>query len=395
MVFWRKNKNPKDREEEKRESHDNRPLPDPSDPAMEPPAEHGTEMSEALKQDLHETETEIIEELVPEPVPAHIPTEDAREEEELSDHTEEGGWFSRLTSGLSKSTNKITQGITDLLTKQKLDQDALDGLEEVLIGADLGPRTAAKVIADFSEGRFDKEISEEEIQHALAESMEKILEPVAGRLAVQKPENGPFVILVCGVNGAGKTTTIGKLAHHLKYNNQFSVMMAAGDTFRAAAVEQLAEWSKRVGCHFLAKDVGADAASVAYEAYEKAKAEGIDVLLLDTAGRLQNKANLMEELEKIIRVLKKQDENVPHETLLVLDATTGQNAFSQLETFKEMVNVTGLVVTKLDGSAKGGVLVGLADQFGVPVYAVGVGEGIEDLQPFCPKEFAQALVGVG
>jgi fused signal recognition particle receptor len=224
--------------------------------------------------------------------------------------------------------------------------------------------------------------------------MSSILKPVAKPLETPKPDNGPFVILVCGVNGAGKTTTIGKMAHDFSLRQKKSVMLAAADTFRAAAIEQLKVWANRVHCPILAKDLGADAAAVAFEAYQKAKEEKRDILMIDTAGRLQNKKNLMEELEKIIRVLKKQDENLPHAVLLVLDATTGQNAFSQVETFQKMVNVTGLVVTKLDGTAKGGVLVGLADQFGLPVHAIGVGEKIEDLSPFSADEFANSLVGV-
>jgi fused signal recognition particle receptor len=250
------------------------------------------------------------------------------------------------------------------------------------------------VIEDFSKDRFGKDLSEEEIKVALAESIAKILTPVAQPLTVTKPDNGPYVILVCGVNGAGKTTTIGKIAHQLHFDQGLKVTIAAGDTFRAAATEQLEVWARRVNASFVAKDIGADAAAVAYEAYETAKEQGADVLLVDTAGRLQNKTNLMEELQKIIRVLKKSNENLPHATLLVLDSTTGQNAFSQVEIFKDMVNVSGLIVTKLDGSAKGGVLVGLADQFGVPVHAIGVGEAVEDLQAFDAQSYARSLMGL-
>ncbi|MCB1531488.1 MAG: signal recognition particle-docking protein FtsY [Alphaproteobacteria bacterium] len=390
MVFWRRKKNQKQHEEEQR---DDKLLHPEGEPDLELPTEYDAEMDEHTRHEMEETEEEIIEELDEAPVPAHSIEEDAKEAEELSDHTNEGGWLSRLTRGLTKSSNKITKGITDLVTKKKLDQDTLDQLEEVLIEADLGPKTAAKIIDDFAKDRFEKEIDEKEIKTALAGLMSDILAPVAVPLNIEKREDGPFVVLVCGVNGAGKTTTIGKYAYQLRAQG-FSVMMAAGDTFRAAAVEQLEEWSKRAGAKFLSKDVGADAAAVAYESYQQAKEQGVDVLLLDTAGRLQNKKNLMEELEKIIRVLKKQNEDIPHATLLVLDATTGQNAFSQLETFKEMVNVTGLIVTKLDGSAKGGVLVGLADQFGMPVHAIGIGEGIEDMQPFRAQDYARSLVGI-
>ncbi len=391
MVFWRKKKNAKEQEEQDREDKIIHP---PNAPAIEPSTDYEPEMDEATDHELHETESEILEDLKSSPVPRHTKTDDAKEEEELSDHSEEGGWLSRLGKGLSKSTNKITSGLTDLVTKKKLDQDMLDSLEEVLIEADLGPKTAAAVVEDFSKDRFGKDLGEDEIKEALAESITKILEQVAAPLEVKKPAGGPFVILVCGVNGAGKTTTIGKLAQKLKYKDGYKVMMAAGDTFRAAAVEQLEIWAKRTSCKLIKKDVGADAAAVAFEAYAQAKEEGADVLIIDTAGRLQNKTGLMEELAKIIRVLQKQDETLPHETILVLDSTTGQNAFSQLQTFKDMVNVSGLIVTKLDGSAKGGVLVGLADQFKTPVYAIGVGEAVEDMQAFSPREYARSLMGI-
>jgi len=391
MVFWRKKKNAS--EQEQAEKEDKIVHPDGA-PEIEPSTDADSELPRYVQHDFEETETDIIEELEATPTPKHTPEQDLKEARELSDHSDEGGWLSRLSSGLSKSTNKITGGISDVLTKKKLDQDALDSLEEVLISADLGPRTAAKVMEEFSKDRFGKDISEDEIKEALAEAITNILEPVAKPLTIEKPAEGPFVILMAGVNGVGKTTTIGKLAEKFTRNDGLKVMMAAGDTFRAAATEQLQIWANRVGCKLIAKDVGADAAAVAYEAYTQAKAENIDVLLIDTAGRLQNKAKLMEELAKIIRVLKKNDETIPHSTLLVLDATTGQNAFSQLETFKEMVNVSGLIVTKLDGSAKGGVFVGLADQFGTPVHAIGVGEGIEDMQPFNAREYARSLMGI-
>ena len=336
-----------------------------------------------------------------------------RKKEETPAAEKSEGWLSRLTGGLSKSTQKITQGIGDILTKRKLDQEMLDELEELLITADLGPKTAAKIVSEFGEGRFGKDISEDEVKEALAESIVKILEPVARPLDFSfKPSpltsplppvggggtegggNVPFTVLVCGVNGVGKTTTIGKIAHELHHKDGKKVMLAAGDTFRAAAVEQLEIWAQRSGASFVKKDVGADAAALAYEAYEKAKAEGVDVLLIDTAGRLHNKSNLMAELEKIVRVLKKQNESLPHAVLLVLDATTGQNAHEQVKIFKDMVNVTGLVVTKLDGSAKGGVVVSLADSFGLPIHLIGVGEQIGDLQPFNAREFARSLVGL-
>ena len=391
MIFWRKKKNAA--EQEQAEAED-KVLHPPKEPAIEPSTDYEPEIDPDTKHELTETENEIIEDLHMTPTPDPVVAEIEEEKEELADHSDEGGWLSRLTSGLSKSTNKITTGISDVLTKKKLDDEALEQLEDALIEADLGPKTAAKVIEEFSKDRFGKDISEEEIREALAETIGDILEPVAKPLTLEKPADGPYVILMTGVNGAGKTTTIGKLAQKLTQSDGLKVMMAAGDTFRAAATEQLQIWADRVGCTLVTKDVGADAAAVAYEAYMQAKNDNADILLIDTAGRLQNKTNLMEELAKIVRVLKKNDENIPHSTLLVLDSTTGQNAFSQLETFKDMVNVTGLIVTKLDGSAKGGVLVGLADQFGVPVHAIGVGEAIEDMQPFNAVEYARSLMGV-
>lgn len=392
MVFWRKKKNIAQQEQDEK---DEKLLHPNGEPEIEPSTDYEPEMDNGTKEELNETEDEILDELEASPVPQHTKAEDEAEAKELDeDHDNEGGWLSRLTSGLTKSTNKFTQGIADVLTKKKLDQTMLEDLEDVLITADLGPKTAAKIIEEFSKDRFGKDISEEEVKLALSTSMAEILKPVAKPLEVNKPENGPFVILVAGVNGAGKTTTIGKIAHDFTMRQKKSVMLAAGDTFRAAAIEQLRVWADRVHCPIVTKDIGSDAAAVAFEAYEKAKADNRDILMIDTAGRLQNKKNLMEELQKIIRVLKKQDESLPHAVLLVLDATTGQNAFSQVETFQEMVNVTGLIVTKLDGTAKGGVLVGLADQFGLPVHAIGVGEKIEDLSPFSAQDFANSLVGV-
>ncbi len=391
MVFWRKKKNVAQAEVEEQEQELLHPK---GEPEIEPSTDYDTDFEhDDVQNDLNETDMDVLDDLDETPVPDDSSVS-ASDEYLDDDHSDEGGWFSRLTGGLSKSTNKITQGIADVLTKSKLDQEILDNLEDVLISADLGPKTAARVIEEFSRDRFGKDISEEEIKEALAGVMEGMLEPVAIPLEIEKPEEGPFVLLVCGVNGAGKTTTIGKYTKQLRRGQGKSVMIAAADTFRAAAIEQLAEWARRADAQMFSKDVGTDAASVAYEAYEKAKADGIDVLIIDTAGRLQNKKNLMEELEKIIRVLKKKDESIPHSTLLVLDSTTGQNAYSQVETFKEMVDVTGLIVTKLDGSAKGGVLIGLADQFGLPVHAIGVGEAIEDLRPFTARDYARSLVGL-
>lgn len=300
-------------------------------------------------------------------------------------------WLSKLTSGLSKTSSNLSSGITDIFTKRKLDDEMLEELEELLIMADMGAGTAANIVADFGEGRFDKEISEEEVKAALAQQITKILAPVTVSLDIHK-EHSPYVVLVVGVNGNGKTTTIGKLAHELTSQGH-AVMLAAADTFRAAAVEQLTVWGERVGCDVVTGEANADPASVAYRALEEAKAKHIDVLMIDTAGRLQNKANLMEELKKIERVLQKLDDTAPHAVIQVLDGTTGQNAISQVKAFKELVNVTGLVVTKLDGTAKAGIVVALADQFKLPIHAIGVGEGIEDLQPFDAAAFAKGLVG--
>lgn len=329
----------------------------------------------------------------PQPVAETLEAIEAAEDILANSANEDGNWFSRLSRGLSKSSTRLTQNIGDLITKKRLDQDTLDQLEDALIMADLGPRTAARIVDEFSRDRFGKDISEDEIKTALAESIADILAPVAQPFAFGHAGDGPQVILVCGVNGVGKTTTIGKISHELQGQGR-SVTLGAGDTFRAAAVEQLAIWAGRTGSHLVKKDVGADAAAVAYESYAKARDAGSDILMIDTAGRLHNKSNLMAELEKIIRVLKKQDESLPHAVWLVLDATTGQNAIEQVRTFKEMVNVTGLIVTKLDGSARGGIVVALADQFGIPIHFVGVGETAKDLRPFDPMDFARSLVGL-
>ncbi|MEO5337199.1 MAG: signal recognition particle-docking protein FtsY [Magnetospirillum sp. WYHS-4] len=302
------------------------------------------------------------------------------------------GWFSRLKSGLGKTSSKLAGGIAGVFTKRRLDQTALDELEELLIGADLGVATAASLVKGLARSRFEREVDTLEVLEALAGEAEILLAPVARPLTID-PTRKPQVVLVCGVNGSGKTTTIGKLAKQFKDEGR-SVMLVAGDTFRAAAVEQLKIWGERTGCPVLSRETGADAAGLAFDAFQRAKAEGIEVLLIDTAGRLQNKAGLMDELKKVVRVLKKIDDGIPHDTLLVLDATVGQNAHSQVEAFRDMVQVTGLVMTKLDGSAKGGVVVALADKFGLPVHAVGVGEGADDLRPFEARAFARALMGL-
>ncbi len=302
-------------------------------------------------------------------------------------------WFAKLKAGLGKSSERLGDGIGNLFTaRRKLDQATLDELEECLITADLGVATSAKLISALKSSRFEKEISEAEILEILAAEAAAILEPVAKALVIDTGRK-PEIILVCGVNGSGKTTTIGKLANGFIRDGK-RVMLAAGDTFRAAAIEQLQVWGERTGAPVVASTLGADAAGLVFEAVEKARAEGVDVLLIDTAGRLQNKTDLMAELEKVVRVIKKLDESAPHQTLLVLDATIGQNAHAQVETFAAMVNVSGLVVTKLDGTAKGGVLVALADKFRLPVHAIGVGEGIDDLQPFTADAYARNLLGI-
>ncbi|WP_071797577.1 signal recognition particle-docking protein FtsY [Natronohydrobacter thiooxidans] len=279
----------------------------------------------------------------------------------------------------------------DEAPRRVLDDEMLESLEELLIQADMGVETAMRVSANLAEGRFGRKLSVREIKSALAAEIARIMEPVAKPMPLYGAR--PQVVLVVGVNGAGKTTTIGKLASQFRAAGK-SVMIAAGDTFRAAAVEQLQVWGSRAGVPVMTAPEGSDPASLAYEALVRAKAEGVDLLMIDTAGRLQNRADLMEELAKILRVLRKLDPDAPHNTLLVLDATTGQNALSQVEIFRKLADVSGLVMTKLDGTARGGVLVALADRFGLPIHAIGVGEQIDDLQPFDPEEFAAALVGI-
>jgi fused signal recognition particle receptor len=304
---------------------------------------------------------------------------------------EKKGWFKRLSDGLTKTSSRLTTGITSLFTKRKLDDDMLEELEDLLIGADLGVETSARITAALRKGRFDKEIAPDEVRDVLAEEVERVLGPVAKPLVID-PARKPHVILVVGVNGTGKTTTIGKLAARLRQDGK-AVMLAAGDTFRAAAIDQLKIWGERTGAPVIASAVGSDAAGLAYSALQAAQAEGRDVLLLDTAGRLQNKAALMEELEKVVRVLRKLDPTAPHDVLLVLDATTGQNAMMQVEAFKATAGVTGLVMTKLDGTARGGILVAISAKHGLPVHAIGVGEGVDDFQTFEAKEFARAIAG--
>lgn len=301
------------------------------------------------------------------------------------------GFFARLKQGLSRSATALSESITGLFTKKKLDAETIAELEEALVRADLGTVLSSRVAAAVAKGRYDKEISESELRTVLAGEITSLLMPVESPFVIDR-RTKPFVVLVAGVNGTGKTTTIGKLAQRLSREG-FKIVLAAGDTFRAAAIEQLQIWGQRTGADVVARAAGADAAGLAYDAVARAKATGADVVLIDTAGRLQNKAGLMAELEKIVRVLKKLDATAPNATLLVLDATTGQNAISQVEAFKASVPLTGLIMTKLDGTAKGGILIALADRFALPVHFIGVGEAADDLQPFDAAAFAKALTG--
>jgi fused signal recognition particle receptor len=301
------------------------------------------------------------------------------------------GFLARLRNGLSRSANALADNLTGVFTKKKLDAETVAELEEALVRADVGTIRAANIAAAVARGRYDTEILEGELRAVLAREVAAILKPAEVPLVIDRGHK-PFVTLVVGVNGTGKTTTIGKLARRLGKGGQH-VMLAAGDTFRAAAIEQLQIWGARAGAPVFARNPGADAAAVAFDALARARETGVDVLIIDTAGRLQNKAGLMAELTKIVRVLKKLDPEAPHSVLLVLDATTGQNAISQVEAFKASVPLTGMIMTKLDGTAKGGILVALADRFELPVPFIGVGEGEDDLQVFAASAFARALTG--
>jgi fused signal recognition particle receptor len=313
----------------------------------------------------------------------------------MSDSIEEQpkrSWWRRLSDGLKRTSSSLGTAVADLVTKRKLDLAMLDDIEDVLLRADLGSEVAGRISAAVGEGRYDKAISADEVKAVVATEVEKVLARVAKPLTIDGAKK-PFVVLVIGVNGSGKTTTIGKLASRFRAEGR-KVMLAAGDTFRAAAIEQLKIWGERTGAPVIARGHGADAAGLAFDALAAAKADGIDVLLIDTAGRLQNKAELMNELEKVVRVMKKVDAEAPHAVLLVLDATVGQNALSQVDAFLKTAGVTGLVMTKLDGTARGGILVALSEKFGLPVHFIGVGEGVDDLAPFTAKDFAQAIAGI-
>jgi fused signal recognition particle receptor len=298
-------------------------------------------------------------------------------------------FFERLKEGLAKSADAL--GLAEILVKKKLDAETVEMLEMALIRADLGVKAAQEIAGAVAKGRYDEEISPPELRKVLAGEIARALQPIEKPFLVDRTKR-PFVVLVAGVNGTGKTTTIGKIAAKL-VRDGLKVVLAAGDTFRAAAIEQLQIWGKRAGAEVFARAPGADAAGLVFDAFSRARSSGADVLIVDTAGRLQNKAGLMAELEKIARVLKKQDADAPHTVLLVLDATTGQNAVAQVEAFAACVPLTGLIMTKLDGSAKGGILVALAAKFALPVHFIGVGEKEDDLQPFAAEAFAKALTG--
>ena len=301
-------------------------------------------------------------------------------------------WLGRLKAGLGKTSSRLSDGINSIFSRNKLDRESLEELEDLLIVSDLGVDMANTLSAKLEKSRFEEEVSADEIRIALAKEIAKILKPISRQIVINA-ENRPHIILVVGVNGSGKTTTIGKFAKQLKLEGK-SVMLAAGDTFRAAATEQLHIWGERTGSPVIAREQGADVSGLIFEAIERAKAAKVDVLLIDTAGRLQNREDLMQQLQKVLRVIEKQDPSAPHDCILVLDSTTGQNAHSQVANFLSMCKITGLVLTKLDGSARGGVIVALSQKFALPVHAIGIGEGDDDLRPLDPEEFARTLVGL-
>ncbi len=338
------------------------------------------------------TEPKPSAEIVPFPEPEAPLQPDVPPEAEAGDEApKKKGWFSRLRDGLSKTSSALTENITAIFTKRKLDSEMLQELEDALIQADLGVDMAVRITEEVARGRYDQEIAPEEVRAVLGSEVAKVLEPMAQPLVLDATKK-PHVILMVGVNGTGKTTTIGKLAHRYAAEGKNTVI-AAGDTFRAAAIDQLKIWGERAGAPVIAGQVGSDAASLAFDAFKQAQEQSADVLMIDTAGRLQNKADLMEELAKIVRVLKKLDETAPHSVILVLDATTGQNAISQAQAFQDIAGVTGIIMTKLDGTARGGILVAIAERFSLPVHAIGVGESSEDLQAFDAYDFAAIIAG--
>jgi len=356
--------------------------PVPEEPVPQKPIPEAVAPEEIVPEEAP-LQAKIVPAIAPEPVPAPEP--------EPEPEPQKKGWFSRLRDGLSKTSNKLTENITAIFTKRKLDDESLQELEDALIQADLGVDMAVRITQEVARGRYNKEIAPEEVRAILGSEVAKVLEPMAQPLELDAA-NRPHVILVVGVNGTGKTTTIGKLSHQFAQDGK-AVMIAAGDTFRAAAIDQLQIWGDRTGAPVISGKVGADAAGLTYDALEQAQQEDADVLLIDTAGRLQNKADLMEELAKIVRVVKKLDETAPHSVLLVLDATTGQNAISQAQAFQDIAGVTGIIMTKLDGTARGGILVAIAEKFALPIHAIGVGETVDDLQPFDAYDFAALIAG--
>ena len=366
-----------------------------SEPEPEPPAVAAEPEPPAVDADLPPVPDE--------PAPAVAP-ETAAGPQVSAPHSAEGpvetvavapaakGFWSRLASGLARTASSLGQGITDLVSKRKLDAETLEELEDVLIRADLGVETSMRIVEEVGRGRHDKMIAPDEVKGLIAREVEAILAPVARPLVVDTAQK-PFIVLMVGVNGSGKTTTIGKLAAQWRTEGR-KVVLAAGDTFRAAAIEQLKVWGQRTGATVIAREQGADAAGVAHDAITQAREEGADILMIDTAGRLQNRAELMAELEKVVRVIKKLEPSAPHAVLLVLDATVGQNALSQVEAFARTAGVTGLVMTKLDGTARGGILVAIAAKHRLPIHLIGVGEGADDLQPFAASDFARAIAGL-
>jgi fused signal recognition particle receptor len=366
---------------------------------LEAEAEEDEAEAQAVTADEPEAEGEstAVSDSVSEPVVPVLPkgfatAETRAPEPEAPAPAEKLSWFQRLKAGLFRTSSQLTSQITALFTKRKLDDETLEELEDLLIQADLGVETALRVTDTLASERYGKDVTGEDVTKIMASEIVKVLKPVAKPLALDLSHK-PHVILVVGVNGTGKTTTIGKLAAKLS-GSGLKIMLAAGDTFRAAAIEQLKIWADRTGSTFIGTKLGADAAGLAYEAFEKARADKADVLIIDTAGRLQNKAELMAELEKIVRVLGKLDPDAPHTVLQTLDATTGQNALQQVEIFRNVAGVNGLIMTKLDGTARGGILVAIAAKHKLPVYFIGVGEGIDDLEPFEAEDFASAIAGI-
>ena len=377
------------------------PEPEPAPPEPSPPElaepeavepEPG-EPAEPARTTFAPPQPELVVAPEPAPPPSFLaPPPPAAAPATAPQEGEPRGWFARLHAGLLRSSTRLNEGINTIFARRRLDAAAIEELEELLIASDMGTGVAGEVVERLRGSRFNQEVAPDEVREALAEEVIKLIEWVQKPLRID-PDRKPFVILVIGVNGSGKTTTIGKLAKQYRDAGR-NVILAAGDTFRAAAVEQLQIWGERAGCPVVTRPTGSDSAGLAYEALEKARAEGADLLLIDTAGRLHNKADLMGELQKIVRVLKKLDPEAPHSVLLVLDATVGQNAHAQAETFRDMIGVTGLVMTKLDGTAKGGVLVSLAEKYGIPIHAIGIGESAEDLRPFEARSYARSLVGL-